>query len=218
VKAFRLEAAFANNLAFKIEHSTFEEFKTEFMAAKSSDSFFTEIAEKYPYYRNVLTDYISCLEVEEQKYARIAKEAAEEANKIAEAKKRKYELEVETANMDVKIAEHKKRTKEFDEEAAKDIAKIAEQKRRKYAVESELRELYEKEIQKHRLEIEENFQNQFGAKGSALLDKISQISVAIFSPHYSQEQLEIFYNSNVKKFEKFLNLDQFKKLFEKKLS
>ena len=60
----------------------FEEFKQEFMVAKSSDSFFTEIAEKYPDYRNVLTEYITCLEVEEQKYA-------EEANKIAEAKKKK---------------------------------------------------------------------------------------------------------------------------------
>ena len=147
-------------------------------------------------------------------------------------KKRKYELEVETANkevkiaedtkrtkeLEVKIAEDTKRTKELEEEASKEIANIAEQKRRKYAVEAELRELYEKEIQKHRLEIEENFQNRFGAtKGSALLAKISQISVAIFSPHYSQEQFEIFYNNNIKQFEQFsLNLDQFKKLFEKK--
>ena len=191
----------------------FEEFKQEFMVAKSSDSFFTEIAEKYPDYRNVLTEYISCLEVEEQKYARKAEakkrqydltankdvkieedkkrtneleeEAANMDVKIEEDKKRIKELEEEAANMDVKIAEYKKRTKEFEEEAAKyedetakDIAKIAEQKRRKYTFKVELEKLYEKEIQKRHLEIKENFQNQFGAnEGSALLEKISEISV-----------------------------------------
>ena len=170
----------------------FEEFKKEFMVAKSSDSVFTEIAEKYPDYRNILTEYISCLEVEEQKYARKAEAkkrqydlTANKDVKIEEDKKRTNELEEEAANMDVKIAEYKKRTKEFEEEAAKyedetakDIAKIAEQKRRKYTFKVELEKLYEKEIQKRHLEIKENFQNQFGAnEGSALLEKISEISV-----------------------------------------